>query len=727
MSCCGVTIEAHRNADLRKTYAPRGRNYTFAGFSPLMQIRDGATVLLTISLSATANGSVFSVVGDALALTLKKADVLALASGPGDRLLSYDIVLSQGGIESWFVGGDFIVLDINATTTEGEQNVSVDLDGQSVDVTIMGGNIGIGASVLLADLNSAVESAEQSADDAAASLAAVPGLATTAGAAAGTTAGATAGTTAGTAAANSVVATKADLAIVGVSVDALGAVGNGVANDAPAFQTALNLIKAAGGGRLILGAKNYLLNSKVSLDLTGVAGGAQPFRLEIEGMGRTQVTCNVAGDFAIEIISYSWGAAAFPMAPKVDGIVFRGVSNSSNKILRLARTGGFHISNCIFAEMLLGLALEDSVAGEISSTKFSYGTNGIYGYASTPDPVLGSSANEIVLTDVQFGAIQLRPIKMDDGVSQLTIVGGSIEGLANFKTHAQAVSDGVYGIELIAPGAYGSLGLTLIGFHAETNNGIALIKIVGGPHGHMHDLSFDSANNGSSLYLENVIEYVQGSQPARFNLQLAHTGVNGYVPSAGRPAIKETGAGVPAIWNDLGCYWGIAAEKPLWGNSGGISTSGEFLGAIRGVSDTSNALAGQVGEYVESSVPFGSAIALTDNTNVNVTSISLTPGDWEVGGVSGFSVVASAGAQVLVDFQAGASSASGAFDSDRHNSRIYNYASTNQAGNANQLFPIPTNRRSFSTPTTFYLVAKSGFGGTGSVSAYGTIWARRMR
>lgn len=166
MSCCGVTIEAHRNADLRKTYAPRGRNYTFAGFSPLMQIRDGSTVLMTISLSATDNGSVFSVVSDALVLTLKKDDVLALASGPGDRLLSYDIVLSQDGIESWFVGGDFIVLDINATTTEGEQNVIVDLDGQSVDVTIMGGNIGVGASILAQDLKQAVDDAEAAAEQA---------------------------------------------------------------------------------------------------------------------------------------------------------------------------------------------------------------------------------------------------------------------------------------------------------------------------------------------------------------------------------------------------------------------------------------------------------------------------------------------------------------------------------------------------------------------------------
>lgn len=225
MSCCGVTIEAHRNADLRKTYEPRSRNYTLDGFSPLMQIRDGATVLMSISLSATVNGSVFSVVGDSLVLTLKKADALSLASGPGDRLLSYDIVLSQGGIESWFIGGDFILLDINATTTEGEQNVTVDLNGQSVDVTIMGGNIGIGASVLLADLNQAVEDAENSADAAADSLAAVPGLAATAGAAAGTTAGAAAGTSAGTTAgaaagtetANAIVAAKANTAADNIS------------------------------------------------------------------------------------------------------------------------------------------------------------------------------------------------------------------------------------------------------------------------------------------------------------------------------------------------------------------------------------------------------------------------------------------------------------------------------------------------------------------------------
>lgn len=208
MSCCGVTIEAHRNADLRKTYGPRSRNYTFSGFSPLMQIRDGTTVLLSITLDATANGSLFAVSGDSLVLTIKKTDILSLTNGDDDRILSYDIVLTQGGLEDWFLGGDFIVLDVNDATCEGDSDVTVELGGQSVDVTISGGNIGVGASVLLADLNQAVEDAEQAAEDATVN-GGIAGAA--AGATAGEEAGEAAGATAGTAAATEVLSTKADL------------------------------------------------------------------------------------------------------------------------------------------------------------------------------------------------------------------------------------------------------------------------------------------------------------------------------------------------------------------------------------------------------------------------------------------------------------------------------------------------------------------------------------
>lgn len=162
MSCCGVTIQAHRNADLRKTYQPNSR-YSFSGFTALMQVRDGATVLLTISMAATANSSVFSIVGDSLVLTIEKADLVALALSEEARILSYDIVVSQGGFEDWFLGGDFVLLALNDASVDGNSDVNVEIGGQQVDVMISGGNIGAGASVLLADLNDAAERAEAAA------------------------------------------------------------------------------------------------------------------------------------------------------------------------------------------------------------------------------------------------------------------------------------------------------------------------------------------------------------------------------------------------------------------------------------------------------------------------------------------------------------------------------------------------------------------------------------
>lgn len=220
MSCCGVTIQAHRNADLRITYKP-GRKFSFADFTALMEVRDGSTVLLSISMAATVNGSVFSNADDALVLTIEKPDLAALAVNEDQRLLSYDIVISQGGFEDWFLGGDFVLLGLNDASCENNTNVGVEIGGQSVEVTISGGNIGPGASVLLADLNQAVEDAEQAAEDATVN-GAIAGAAAgaTAGEEAGESAGTTAGSAAGTAAANVVVAGKASITLDNINLPA---------------------------------------------------------------------------------------------------------------------------------------------------------------------------------------------------------------------------------------------------------------------------------------------------------------------------------------------------------------------------------------------------------------------------------------------------------------------------------------------------------------------------
>ncbi len=172
MSCTGVKIQAHRNADFRVTYQPASRNYSFATFEPVFTVRRGADALLTVTSSATANGSVFSVVDDAIVLTLEKTDLALLDSASPDTSsenLNYDVVLIDGsGFENWTLGGQFILLGLNevgACSSCGD--VEVMINGQCVDVTVEGGNIGAGASVLLADLNAAVESASESAEEAA--------------------------------------------------------------------------------------------------------------------------------------------------------------------------------------------------------------------------------------------------------------------------------------------------------------------------------------------------------------------------------------------------------------------------------------------------------------------------------------------------------------------------------------------------------------------------------
>lgn len=118
MSCCGVKIEEPRNADLRRTYTP-SKGFTFSTFTARMQVREyeGAPdpSLLNVSMSATANGSVFTVVGSSIVLTIRKEDLEALpvATPISDPVaLVYDIILTdQTGFDNKFVSGPFVITE----------------------------------------------------------------------------------------------------------------------------------------------------------------------------------------------------------------------------------------------------------------------------------------------------------------------------------------------------------------------------------------------------------------------------------------------------------------------------------------------------------------------------------------------------------------------------------------------------------------------------------------
>lgn len=133
-----------------------------------------------------------------------------------------------------------------------------------------------------------------------------------------------------------------------------------------------------------------------------------------------------------------------------------------------------------------------------------------------------------------------------------------------------------------------------------------------------------------------------------------------------------------------------------------------------GVTDGSNAAAGQVGEYLFASLPLASQITLTTTgTAYAVISLSLTAGDWDVSGVVGYSP---SGA-TMTSMVAGLATTV-ALPTAPDYSAI-------TAGAANSL-PTPVDRFSLTATTTVYLIAYAAFTG-GPPKAYGQIRARRVR
>ena len=138
-----------------------------------------------------------------------------------------------------------------------------------------------------------------------------------------------------------------------------------------------------------------------------------------------------------------------------------------------------------------------------------------------------------------------------------------------------------------------------------------------------------------------------------------------------------------------------------------------------GTLTTSFAPTGSRGETISSEIAVGSAISLTTATAANVTSIALTPGDWDVSGNINF---ADAAATVTATV-GGIASSSATLPTD--GTEVYSGTQLT-VGTATDSVTMPKKRISISSNTTIYLVGKSTFS-AGAVTAFGSITARRIR
>jgi len=153
------------------------------------------------------------------------------------------------------------------------------------------------------------------------------------------------------------------------------------------------------------------------------------------------------------------------------------------------------------------------------------------------------------------------------------------------------------------------------------------------------------------------------------------------------------------------------------GNS--VSTTIAIGGQLPATSTNDSASTGKLGEYQVNTVTSGQALALTTAVTRNIIISSLTAGDWDVTGQVDYTAAGGASIQYM---QQGVSTTSGTLPSqDGYSSINLGAAPTVDQGN-----PVPVSRISVSTTTSVYLVTKTTFT-PGSVTAYGTLRARRVR
>jgi len=142
--------------------------------------------------------------------------------------------------------------------------------------------------------------------------------------------------------------------------------------------------------------------------------------------------------------------------------------------------------------------------------------------------------------------------------------------------------------------------------------------------------------------------------------------------------------------------------------------------AVKGTNTNDNAAVGNIGEYISSVVPLASAVSITNGVNTNVTSVSLTAGDWDVSGIVSFNFAATTSITALAG---GITTTSATFDLNA--AYIHRTAAFVPGGQAIG-YGIPTIRISLAATTTVYLVAVANFT-VSTATAYGRIDARRVR
>jgi hypothetical protein len=172
--------------------------------------------------------------------------------------------------------------------------------------------------------------------------------------------------------------------------------------------------------------------------------------------------------------------------------------------------------------------------------------------------------------------------------------------------------------------------------------------------------------------------------------------------TANNGILVTSSGGVPSISNTVGA--GLTMPSITFNTISGII----------GTTTNNNAAAGSVGEVISSLIPSGAPVSYTTGSPKNLTSITLTAGDWDVWGNILFN------GTTVTQVVGGFSTTTGTLPDSSLYAQIIPLATGAAGGLA-----VPYQRFSISGSTVVYLV---GFvTGSGTLTGIGNIFARRAR
>lgn len=146
------------------------------------------------------------------------------------------------------------------------------------------------------------------------------------------------------------------------------------------------------------------------------------------------------------------------------------------------------------------------------------------------------------------------------------------------------------------------------------------------------------------------------------------------------------------------------------------------LDPVFGTATNNNAAAGKVGEYISSAVTTAQNVPGATDTWADVTSITLTPGDWDV---SASLVTQLNGASGVNSMLGGIGTAAGS-DVTGLVVPINTLLGAPPTNTNDSAMTIPTNRVSIASNTTLYLKLRVSYS-SGTPKCFGFIGARRVR